>query len=269
MTLLTRILNLSLLPLMLSLSAARVHAQPAVTFYEKSEAVPANAKKLKTITLTGINPDRSCSGYELKLDARDSALSIGANLIKTESQRERSREAPCDEITFSFYRVDDLRPAERRFGWSAARPLAWADFKGSVPADAGALTVAETSCGIGVETSTVTSANTPKVYVFNTFQTYTSWVRAADSTADVLEHEQCHWDICELYTRKMRQRFAVASINVSNLQRVVSKIFNETQREYGARQQRYENETRHGTIREQQTRWTQMIADELAALKNI
>lgn len=236
---------------------------PAITFYEREEAIPEGAVKLRTITLTGNDPARGCAYYELQQLAQDSAIKMGANLIHEDAKKDRTRLTPCDEVTFSFYRIGDVHAAEQRFSWSADRPLIWSDFKGGIPNRASDKTAAETSCGIGIETNTVTTTNQPKVYVYNTFQTNTSWVRSSDSTADILEHEQGHWDLCELYTRKMRERFSRAHIDVYNLHQVVDKIFNETQREYAQKQEQYEQETEHGIIREQQQRWTAMLRKEL------
>lgn len=152
---------------------------------------------------------------------------------------------------------------ERSFQWTRDRKLTWNDFRGPVRMAAGDRTVAETACGIGFETNEVRAGIKPKFFVYNTFETTTSWVKAEDATPEVLQHEQSHFDICELYTRKLRERFSKASVNVHNMQTVIRNIYEATEREYAARQQRYEDETRHGIIGREQQRWTDMINREL------
>ena len=236
---------------------------PLITIIKRGEPLPADAQKLRTIVMTGNDPARGCAQFELEQNAFDSATAMGANVIREDAIRERSQEFPCNEITFTFYLANDAQAVEQRFSWTPGRPLMWTDFKGSIPQNAANSTAAETSCGIGIETNTVTSQNDPKVYVYNTFHTSSSWVRTGYNTVDILEHEQGHWNICELYTRKMRIRFATAGIDLRNLKAVVGKIYSETQREYSARQEQYERETQHGIIREQQMHWTEMINNEL------
>ena len=82
---------------------------------------------------------------------------------------------------------------------------------------------------------------------------------------EILAHEQCHFDICELYTRKLRERIASANINVRNLKTTLRSIYKDVQDDYRARQQQYEDETEHGIIPEEQARWQEEIAKELVA----
>ena len=245
--------------------AADTLQHPIVTILNVDETIPAGVEKKLQQSLTGNDASKGCSYFELMGIARQTAGSIGANLIKINSRRNRTREQFCDEVNLTYYHTDDIQAAEKRFSWSKDRKLTWADFKGPVPARAATRTAAETSAGMGVETNTVTSDNAPKVYVFNAFETMTSWVRPDHNTMDVLEHEQGHFDICELYTRKMRQRFARANLTVKNLQSVVGEVFQSVQREHAERQQQYEDETSHGIITEAQKRWTELIRKELLA----
>ena len=80
----------------------------------------------------------------------------------------------------------------------------------------------------------------------------------------MLIHEQGHFDLCEIYTRKLRQRIQRARITGSNLKPALRKIYNEVQDEYVRRQEQYEEETEHSLNREGQAKWVRIIERELA-----
>jgi hypothetical protein len=87
--------------------------------------------------------------------------------------------------------------------WSAARPLRWADFKHrpTSPDRLAALTASnidvQVACKDFVFSSTVTAVFLPRE----------SWVRAAPkASANLLRHEQLHFDITELHARMLRQK---------------------------------------------------------------
>jgi hypothetical protein len=149
--------------------------------------------------------------------------------------------------------------------WDANRPLRWEDFQGPVRRGAPDNIAAETNCGIGIETGQVRQHEKAHVAVSNRFDKSASWVRPGHAQPDVLRHEQGHWDICELYTRKMQARFDAAEITGANLKTEAQRIYDEVTHEYLARQQLYEEETQHGTLPAQQARWDASLAKELAA----
>ena len=128
---------------------------------------------------------------------------------------------------------------------------------------------AETSCGIGFETNVITRGVPVEFRVYNTFSTERSWVRPEARTNEVLEHEQGHFDLCELYTRKLRERFdEVEGINVDNLKRITRSVWHEVHGEYRERQEQYERETEHGLNRAGQEAWTVWLEKELSTTEN-
>ncbi|HRO43280.1 MAG TPA: DUF922 domain-containing protein [Flavipsychrobacter sp.] len=148
--------------------------------------------------------------------------------------------------------------------WSKDKKLSWDDFRGLIPNDAEEQTAAATYCGIGFETNTISSKNSDlKIRVYNTFYIGQSWARPEEMNEDVLAHEQGHFDLCELYTRKLRERMANVSVNVNTLKPVLRKIYEDLQREYQARQEDYEVETAHGVNLPQQKKWQEILESEL------
>ncbi|MBS1616787.1 MAG: DUF922 domain-containing protein [Bacteroidetes bacterium] len=149
------------------------------------------------------------------------------------------------------------------FSWSLNRPLRWADFQGKIRKDADRNFAAETICGISIKTNMAKPAEPVQVQVSNHFDTHLSWLRPGHATAEVLRHEQGHWDLCEIYTRILQARFDSAHITGSTLHEEVSRIYQSVITAHRERQQQYEDETQHGTIPSAQRRWELLIAEEL------
>lgn len=151
------------------------------------------------------------------------------------------------------------------FSWTSSHRLTWEDFRGSIPSGRGSV-AAETSCGIGFETNVISHGVPAHFRVYNTFSMQRSWVRPDAMTREVLEHEQGHFDLCELYTRKLRARFnAAEGITPENLKRITHSVWAEVHGEYAEQQEQYEEETAHGLNRDRQIAWTERLEKELAA----
>ena len=92
-----------------------------------------------------------------------------------------------------------------------------------------------------------------------------SWAKPEEMNDDVLAHEQGHFDLCELYTRKLRERLSNVNVDVNTLKPVLRSIYDKLQTEYKARQEAYEGETAHGVNLPQQRKWQQILERELSA----
>jgi hypothetical protein len=88
-----------------------------------------------------------------------------------------------------------------------------------------------------------------------------------EETPYILNHEQIHFDICELYARKLRQRIAEKDFTkVKNIVAVISKMYETTMAEYQKREAAYDADTQHGINAAKQKIWNQTIAAELLQL---
>ena len=88
-------------------------------------------------------------------------------------------------------------------------------------------------------------------------------MRSDARVQSILDHEQGHFDLCEIYTRKLKYRVSNFDLGTPGVKQVLMDIYSEVSREYETRQQAYEVETNHGTNIAQQKRWQEMIANEL------
>jgi len=148
------------------------------------------------------------------------------------------------------------------FKWNGQRKLTWDDFRGPVTASDD-MSAAATHCSIGFTTARGADGN-QKVIVYNTFYANMSWVRPDARIQSILDHEQGHFDLCELYTRVLRQRMANFNFDVADVRGALMSIYDQVTKEYEDRQQAYEAETTHGTNIAVQHRWMASIANELS-----
>jgi len=166
----------------------------------------------------------------------------------------------------------DVKPQvnQTQFHWNEKQKLTWEDFKGAIPANTDDNAAAATYCSIGFEIDKKASDNKPEITVYNNFYINQSWVRADAKISDILAHEQGHFDLCELYTRKLKSRIdtAIAETDAAYVQESLRRIYNEVSAEYESRQVCYERETIHGTDIENQKKWTETIAGELSVSGN-
>lgn len=153
-------------------------------------------------------------------------------------------------------------PPSSAFQWHEHRKLSWEDFRGPVSAVTDE-SAAATHCGIGFRMSMDTLLKKPVVTVYNTFYTNKSWVKRDARLPEILDHEQGHFDLCEIYTRKLRSRISIYNFSATDIRPELMRIYDEVSNEYEARQQAYEQQTAHGTITSKQKKWQEMISYEL------
>jgi len=157
------------------------------------------------------------------------------------------------------------------FHWADHSKLSWDDFKGGINTDEDEVAAA-THCGIGFRTtSPATTNDKPGIEVYNLFYANKSWVKPDAKMPEILAHEQGHFDLCEIYTRKLRARLSKFDLPENpqeftmQIKSELVAIYNDVSNEYELRQQAYEQETIHGTDIAAQKKWITLIAQELDA----
>ena len=242
-----------------SLFAKTPDAPSAIVILLPGEAAPV-AKLLHIVTITA--KERSeFTMQDLLANARTKAETFGANIIAIENIPGQKNQ----NLRFAFYHSPKSRNLETKIAWSPARLLSWLDFKGEIPAFAPQQVAAVTHCGIAYETNVCSHGKKVKISVYNQFDKEKSWVRDSEISTSVLQHEQGHFDLCELYCRKLRAEFAAVKITPENMKAILPAIFRHVEREYLASQEQYENETIHGTVAISQDNWTTFLSSQLAA----
>jgi hypothetical protein len=167
------------------------------------------------------------------------------------------------------------QPPTQLLCWQAGRKLHWADFQAPtnvLPTDDPLFWTSAASCAPVLQligTKDATGRN--NFFVTAALDKSRSWVRATGQprSAQVLAHEQLHFDICEWTARRLRQRIAQEYQAGGD---VFTPAFRQELQHLLAEQAvwntRYDQETAHGLLKDQQQHWQMQLAqvlDELAA----
>lgn len=150
--------------------------------------------------------------------------------------------------------------------WDDNRKLTWKDFRG-VPdesSDAVALTASGITFGFSVKT------NNGNVEGFTTsiashFYPNKSWYFKEKVDGTILKHEQLHFDITELYARKLREQVSKLKPN-RNIKKQLNSVHSLILQELNKEQNRYDEESEHSLNTIKQKKWEDYIARELQAL---
>ena len=193
----------------------------------------------------------------------------GANVIKITEHKVPDRLSSCHRFTAKIYLVPDFRKHEKEIQWSATRKLTWEDFKGNPKSISNSDVAAQTYCGFGFQTNYVTVFTKAKIFVTATFTCNLSWVRPDQKNrADLLAHEQGHFDLCEVYARQLRKKLQEENLTVFNLNTDANIIFKNVYARYLDRQGLYEMETNYGLDKQKQKQWRMTINNELNGLSS-
>jgi len=203
-----------------------------------------------------------CTYFENILNLKLLARQAGANLVKITSHKLPETSNTCHRLEAEVYNVKDPKIYEAKINWSVDRKLSWDDFKGVPDTLNYPNTLALTNSGFGYE-SGVNMFKAGKVFIQSVFDTNKSWVVLEGRNDYVLRHEQIHFDITEIYSRKLRKELADANINSKNAANS-KPIFERIFREMELRQKRYDQETKRGKKKETQEHWEAIFELELA-----
>lgn len=169
-----------------------------------------------------------------------------------------------------------------RIIWDQAYPVTWDMFLGAPPADAGHRTEAaaihmtirwHASYSVSSTNGTDWSGQLASITVTNSMEPTLSWAVPGKTYASVLRHEQLHFDLNEVYRRKLEcllqgtpactgatQQGAVDLLNAS-----LHQTANTVLQKLTDMQALYDSQTSHGNNSAEQARWETSIADWLSA----
>ncbi|WP_394749763.1 DUF922 domain-containing protein [Spongiimicrobium salis] len=148
---------------------------------------------------------------------------------------------------------------EEEIPWSASRKLVWTDFKGAPQnnSDAAATTASGISYGFSAQMDS--RGNTVVDYEVNAFfYPNESWYKPSLSSDLILSHEQLHFDIAELFARKMRAQLSKMTFS-KNVKKEIRQVYQSTIKALQAYQREYDRATNFSRNREQQLLWVEKI----------
>lgn len=150
--------------------------------------------------------------------------------------------------------------SDNRIPWTEKRKLTWDDFQGKP--DASSPFMARTESSLDIQISF--QGNNATISMVTTFDKSKSWVKK--KTDLLLKHEQTHFDIAELWSRKFKQRLKGKTFPAKEFQKILNTLHADIQRESKAMQASYDKETDHSVIEKAQEKWTNKINADLKSL---
>ncbi|WP_339612027.1 DUF922 domain-containing protein [uncultured Planktosalinus sp.] len=151
--------------------------------------------------------------------------------------------------------------------WNEQQLLSWEDFQGTPDTNSSfaALTHSGIVFNYGVTIENNNILLTTEVEAF--FYPEMSWAKPDKINNHILKHEQAHFNITELYARKLRKAFAQYKVT-KNYQKDLPAIFTKLNQERRQMQAKFDKETNHSIDVEKEQLWQQYIQEELKKLQN-
>lgn len=148
--------------------------------------------------------------------------------------------------------------------WSDTTKLKWVDFKKT---NNKRTFLAATSV-LGIEMKMkISNGKVCEYYFLPYFSRNESWSNSDDNY--LLKHEQLHFDIEEIFARKMRKKAIELKLKNKILKRSdLNKIYRYFNSQKKEAQEKYDIETNHSRINYKQNQWNTKVAKELDELKN-
>ena len=151
---------------------------------------------------------------------------------------------------------------EELLNWNTGKRLDWEDYK-SRP-DARSDAAASTSTYLGINYSISGSSFSYKITC--SFSKNKSWGRY--KTEYILSHEQGHFDITEIFARKLNKKISEYRFDRASYQADLQKIYQNILDEKEQFQNQYDEETDFSRNKEKQAEWLIKISKILDELKN-
>jgi Bacterial protein of unknown function (DUF922) len=165
-------------------------------------------------------------------------------------------------ILIGIFRPAPVKQNNDLIDWNAERKLSWNDFRAEP--DKSFVAAALTSTSIKIDFSYYNE--TLQYHIHCRFDKNKSWVRVKNDY--ILAHEQAHFDIAEIYARKLNKVLKAYKPNEAHLSNDVNKIYDNMMKEYYAKQEEYDNETNYSINRSKQEEWLKKVKEELLALQD-
>lgn len=150
-------------------------------------------------------------------------------------------------------KLHSARTDEELLRWSTAHRLTWSDYHGSPDPQSDA--AASTTTYLGVDYHFTSNGFSYKID--SRFSKTRSW--GLYQTEYILSHEQGHFDIAEVFARKLHKKMSEYQFDRKNYQKDLKKIYEDIIEEKEETQNNYDKETRHSINKQKQYEWLEKI----------
>lgn len=164
-------------------------------------------------------------------------------------------------VIFLFITVSNKSFSQDTIHWRPDYKLKWEDFQGIPDSTSQHKAISSPS----INYSLFYNEKTFNYEVFCSFNKKKSWVKGKDSV--LLIHERGHFDIAELFARKLRQLFKSYNLNAPTIKNDFKKMYDKVRIERDKMDDLYDKETDFSKNKQKQAYWNKKIVQELKKLK--
>lgn len=130
------------------------------------------------------------------------------------------------------------------------------------PIDSSSMDAAHSRIGAQLYIEASNDIKTIHIAVTATFYPDSSWMKVRDKW--LLNHEQGHFDLCEVYARRIRREISkITSTDYYAVSQSVVHIYNMFRNQEADAHQKYDAETEYGVNHAAQERWSKLIDTQL------
>ena len=151
--------------------------------------------------------------------------------------------------------------SEDTISWKRDYRLKWSDFQGTPDSSSKYAAITKVTVRYSLKYTDTSYSYTVECF----FNKKLSWILDT-SDLRVLEHENGHFDIAEIFARKLRKRFKEYKFKPQTISSDFKKIYTDLKNEDRALDSLYDKETGNYKKFANQRRWNSIIANELKKL---
>ena len=166
-------------------------------------------------------------------------------------------------LTISFYSYGQKIIIS---GKETSRPLVWKDFSGTPDNNSPFYALTWWNLRFRYE-SVEYNGNNAQLTGFQVqleLDPEKSWVKSGKETDYLLAHEQLHFNMGILCMREIIAAVNSATLKKNDYNEAIRNLFSAIMTKYKAMGNKYDEETNHGANKEQQEKWSELIAKEMA-----
>jgi hypothetical protein len=168
------------------------------------------------------------------------------------------------KLLFLLLLVNCAHPADAQYiPWEKDKPLVWKDFAGTPDENSSFTAVTSSHIEYSYHCEWRDSVYKVTFQLKNLFNTQRSWCKKRNK--DLLHHEQLHFDINEVFTRRLFVAFNSATYT-ANYKEEIRAIYDKFIAEERDFQTKYDSQTIHSKDWGSQVVWVQFIHKELDEL---
>lgn len=160
-----------------------------------------------------------------------------------------------------FISMPSLLFSQKHIEWNQQNRLSFDDFKGEI----GVSTAAAVSA-VSIKHEIISQSiwtGRIKIKVSAIFDKSSSWVKPEFKHLQLLAHEQGHFDITEIFSRKLQKKVDAEIKSSKDFSEKFQKMYDDLYEEYFQFQTKYEVDTDYGRDAESQEKYNKLIQEIL------